>query len=209
MTETADTVAGKLLSRWNRLLPNTAEVAEMLLASYAEPARHYHNLGHLRSVLDTVVALADQAADVMLVELAAWFHDAVYDVSRQDNEERSALLAESTLAHAGLTSEQVREVARLVRLTATHAATVDDANGAVLCDADLVILASECDSYAAYVRAVRREFAHVSDDDWRVGRAAVLEELLAMPTLFKASLGRRDWEPRARAALRRELTTLT
>ena len=100
-------------------------------------------------------------------------------------------------------------MARLVRLTATHAAGPDDANGVVLCDADLSILASGPDAYAAYTRAVRVEYAHVPEDDFRRGRAAVLRQLLDLPKLFGTDRGRRAWEPTARANLTRELARLS
>ncbi len=197
----------EMLSRWTRTLPGCPELGARLSAAYAEPARHYHNLDHLRTVLDTVAALADEAADPMLVELAGWFHDAVHDVRRQDNEEMSAQLAESTLRHAGLTPEQVAEVARLVRLTASHDPPGPDSNGAVLCDADLSVLAGDPVSYAAYVHAVRQEYAHISGDEWRVGRAAVLEQLLGLPALFRTTSAA-GWEPAARHNLLTELGSL-
>lgn len=207
MTETTGAVNSPLLLRWNQLLPHSARLGAKLLATYAEPARHYHDLVHLRAVLDTVAALAYEAAEPMLVRLAAWFHDAVYDVHRQDNEEQSAQLAESTLRLAGLTSDQVAEVARLVRLTASHDPAAADSNGAVLCDADLSILASNPERYEGYVRAVRQEYGHVSDHDWRIGRAAALEQLLELPALFRTTTGA-SWETAARHNLRTELTSL-
>ncbi|MBA2445162.1 MAG: hypothetical protein H0V49_07515 [Nocardioidaceae bacterium] len=196
-----------LPSRWNRLLPGSPELGAGLVAAYGAPTRRYHDLRHLHGVLDAVATLAAEAAEPSLVELAGWFHDAVYDVHRQDNEEQSARLAESALPPAGLKSEQVAEVARLVRLTANHDPAEADNNGAVLCDADLSILASHPESYAAYVRAVRREYAHVSEGEWRVGRAAVLEQLLDLPALFRTTAGA-SWEITARNNLRTELASL-
>lgn len=207
MTDRPDPRDNELLSRWARLLPDSPDLGAELLAAYAEPTRHYHDPDHLRTVLDTVAALADQAADPMLVELAGWFHDAAYDVHRQDNEEQSAQLAESTLHQAGLTPEQVAEVARLVRLTACHDPAGPDSNGAVLCDADLSILASDPVGYAVYVRAVRQEYAHVSEEEWRIGRSAVLEQLLGLPALFRTTTGA-GWEPAARDNLQTELASL-
>ena len=104
------------------------------------------------------------------VELAAWFHDGVYD-GRDGAEERSAQWALDALA--GLPVAE--EVARLVRLTERHAPADDDANGCALSDADLAILAAAPERYAEYTADVRREYAHVPDDLFRAGRAAVLE----------------------------------
>ena len=104
--------------------------------------------------------------------LAAWFHDAVYDGER-DAEERSAAWAEDALAPL-VPAPVVAEVARLVRLTETHQPDDADPNGCALSDADLAILAAPPDRYDEYVAAVRREYAHLPDDVFDAGRAAVL-----------------------------------
>lgn len=195
----------ELRGRWP--LTGADEVRERLLRAYGDPARGYHDLTHLGEVLDAVQRLAAEAQDPEAVVLAAWFHDAVYD-GAADDEERSAALAETELAAAGAPASRVAEVARLVRLTATHRPAPGDRNGAVLSDADLAILASPPQRYAAYVRGVRREYAALADDDFRRGRAAVLRDLLGAPTLFHTAAGRARWEARARANVRRELAGL-
>ena len=167
---------------------------------YAEPHRRYHDLRHLGEVLDGVDALAEEADDVDAVRWAAWYHDAVYETGADDNEDRSARLAESELA--GLPA--VAEVARLVRLTATHKPPPGDRNGAVLCDADLRILAADGRRYAEYVADVRAEYAAVDDTAFARGRAAVLEALLDGP-LFHTQTARRLWEVTARANVTAEI----
>ena len=175
-----------------------------LEAAYDDPGRGYHDRLHLTEVLQHVEELtAANDPDRDAIVLAAWFHDAVYD-GRGDDEERSARLAEDALAGAPL----VAEVGRLVRLTATHRPAGDDRAGQVLCDADLAILAADDDRYAAYVRGVRTEYAHVSDADFAAGRAAVLRDLLAKPTLFHTEAARARWEQRARANVAAELAGL-
>ncbi|WP_200304009.1 HD domain-containing protein [Streptomyces adelaidensis] len=188
--------------------PAPAPYAENLIARWSEPQRKYHTLDHLTAVLDRVDVLAEYAADPDLVRLAAWFHDAVYHPERSENEERSARLAERALVEAGLGQEKVAEVARLVRLTVTHDPAGGDPNGQVLCDADLAVLASPPDAYAAYAAAVRTEYGFVPDDAFRAGRAAVLRQLLELPRLFRTPYGEREWERRARENLRAELTEL-
>ena len=179
-----------------------------LVVRWSEPHRHYHTLDHLAQVLSIVDAHAALAADAAAVRLAAWFHDAVYDPRATDNEERSAALAESTLAATGLPAARIAEVARLVRLTAGHAVADGDRNGALLADADLAILAAPPDVYDRYAAAVRREYAHVPDDAFRAGRAAVLRHLLDLPELYRIVPARTEWTERAVANLRRELAEL-
>ncbi|GAA2412409.1 HD domain-containing protein [Nonomuraea africana] len=191
-------------------------VGAELIARWSEPHRRYHTLDHLIAVLAAIDPLAPVAADPDAVRLAAWFHDAVYDGRPGWDEERSAQLAQARLPRCGLTADRVAEVARLVRLTATHdpdytegapASTAGrDANGAVLCDADLAVLAG--DDYDAYARAVREEYRHVPDDLFRAGRAQVLRRLLAAPRLYRTALAHDLWEARARANLTAELALL-
>ncbi|MFD7163953.1 HD domain-containing protein [Streptomyces violascens] len=183
--------------------------ADALLARWAEPHRRYHNTAHLQAVLDHIDVLEQYAERPELVRLAAWFHDAVYLPDRSENEERSARLAERALPEAGLSQEDTAEVARLVRLTVTHAPEDGDGNGAVLCDADLAILAAAPEAYAAYAAAVREEYAFVPDEAFRAGRAEVLTQLLALPRLFRTPHGERAWEAPARENLEAELTLLT
>jgi predicted metal-dependent HD superfamily phosphohydrolase len=179
-----------------------------LLGRWSEPRRAYHDLAHLDEVLHRIDLLAGEADQPDLVRLAAWFHDAVYDPQASDNEERSAEVATVALADLGLAPDVVDEVARLVRLTATHAVGTGDRDGAVLCDADLAVLASDPLRYQSYVEGVRREYAHLDDQTFARGRSDVLHRLLDRPQLFTTSYGRREWEQRARANVAAELRGL-
>ena len=86
-----------LLERWRKLLPGADALGEELLARWAEPHRHSHTVSHLDLVLSVVDQYADAAADPDAVRFAAWFHDAVYDPRRTDNEDVSAALASRAL----------------------------------------------------------------------------------------------------------------
>ncbi|AZQ35600.1 HD domain-containing protein [Streptomyces cyaneochromogenes] len=189
--------------------PDPTPYADSLLTRWQEPQRHYHTLTHLTAVLDRVDELAGHADDPDVVRLAAWFHDAVYLPDRSENEERSARLAERALPEAGVPAERTAEVARLVRLTTTHAPAPDDRNGQVLCDADLAILAAPPSAYAAYTAAVREEYHFVPNDAFREGRAAILRQLLALPSLFSTPHGKQKWEATARYNLAGELEMLS
>ncbi len=189
--------------------PDPAPYADNLLARWREPQRRYHTLAHLTAVLDHIDVLEEHADDPDAVRLAAWFHDAVYLPERSENEERSARLAERALPEAGVPAGRTAEVARLVRLTVTHAPAEDDRDGQVLCDADLAILASPPSAYAAYTAAVRQEYHFVPDDAFREGRAAILRRLLALPALFHTPHGRRAREATARYNLTGELEMLS
>jgi predicted metal-dependent HD superfamily phosphohydrolase len=189
-----------LAARWP--LPDHADARDALLAAYDDPERGYHDGRHLGEVLDRLdeLAAAGVAFDPTVVGLAAWFHDGVYDGAR-DAEERSAGWAESALAD----TPHGAEVARLVRVTEVHDPADDDVAGQALCDADLAILASGRARYDDYVAGVRRDYAHVSDDDFAAGRSAVLRDLAGRDRLFHTSYAREHWEPAARLNLASEL----
>lgn len=208
-----------LRTRWHatatamRRRPRSAPYADRLLTAWAEPQRRYHTTAHLADVLARIDVLAPHAADraaldLPAVELAAWFHDAVYRPDRSENEERSAALAERALPELGIDAERTAETARLVRLTVTHDPAPGDTNGEVLCDADLGVLAGTPDAYAAYTAAVRAEYAFVPDAAFREGRAAVLRQLLDLPHLFRTPYGAAHWEAPARTNLAAELAGL-
>lgn len=175
-------------------------VHERLRDRYAVPPRHYHTLAHAAVVAGRAADLGGDRACL----LAAWFHDAVYDATRTDNEARSAELLLDWLAG----DPDAPEAARLVAVTAGHAPAMDDAQGAILCDADLAVLGGHAADYEAYRRAVRAEYAHVDDAGWRTGRSAVLRDLLSRPRIFRTPAAVSRWEAPARRNLRAELTAV-
>lgn len=191
------TSTGDLADRWP--LATHLDVRDQLVEAWAEPGRRYHDQRHLAEVLDRLVELG---CDDVTVLLAAWFHDAVHEGAR-DDEERSAAWAESALP-----DDVAAEVGRLVRMTARHRPTADDLRGQLLSDADLAILAAPPDRYADYVRDVRQEYAAVPDDDFARGRTAVLRDLLDKDSLFHTASARELWEERARANVSAELARL-
>jgi predicted metal-dependent HD superfamily phosphohydrolase len=205
--------AQDLRQAWQELLaplttcPQAAVTGQALIRSWAEPARRYHTLAHLRDVLNGVDQLGEYAADVAAVRLAAWYHDAVYNC-RPDDEANSAARAETELSSLGLAPARIAEVSRLVRLTASHDPSPGDRNGETLCDADLKILASCADRYAGYTAAVRAEYAHVPQDAFRAGRSKVLRALLDAPAVYRTPYARQYWETQARNNIRAELHQL-
>jgi predicted metal-dependent HD superfamily phosphohydrolase len=193
-----------LSDRWP--LETGHDLRDELLASYADPARHYHDTLHLTEVLDRLdeLAAAGERFPRLPVVLAAWFHDGVYD-GRPGAEERSARWAETALPGVGVEAGTVSEVGRLVRMTEHHRPADDDPGGRALSDADLAILAAGPARYATYTAAVRAEYAAVPEAEFRAGRAVILRDLLAKEHLFHTAHGRSAWEERARANVAAEL----
>ena len=203
-----------LMASWRACLPSAppdaaTRVGEDLLRRWNEPHRRYHTARHLQAVLSVVHEHRGHAADPAAVQLAAWYHDAVYDPQRVDNEEASAQLAEAALPGLGVAPAQVAEVARLVRLTAGHDPAPGDRNGELITDADLCVLATPVDVYQAYAEAIRHEYAHVPGRQFAAGRATVLAHLLTLSPMFHIPALRERWEEAARANMARELAELT
>jgi predicted metal-dependent HD superfamily phosphohydrolase len=197
-----------LVDSWLQIFPEHPAVGEDLIARWSEPHRHYHTAEHLTFVLSIVDKFPTAADDLDAVRLAAWFHDCVYDPRRTDNEIRSAELAATVLGKLDVDRDRIAEIVRLVWLTTRHNVEEGDRNGALLCDADLAILATEQELYADYAAAVRQEYAHVPDDAFRAGRIAVLGKLLELPQLYHLAPLREAWETRARANVAAEISEL-
>lgn len=197
-----------LPQRWHALFPTDSSVGAALLGRWAEPHRRYHTWAHLGAMLSIVDQHAALVEDADAVRLAVWYHDAIYDPTAGDNEDRSAALAAEQLPDLGVPAERVAEVVRLVRLTAGHRVADGDRNGALLADADLAILAAPASAYREYTAAIREEYAHVHDQMFRLGRAIVLQGLLDLPRLYRIVPEREEWERSARTNLTRELTRL-
>ena len=179
-----------------------------LVRAYGEPQRHYHTLQHLRECLAHWEAASALARQPEQVELALWFHDAVYDPQRSDNEERSAQWAHASVLAAGCPAELAERVAALVRATASHEAPADDPDAQLLLDIDLAILGAVPARFDEYERQVRAEYAHVPPEAFRAGRARVLAGFLARPRLYATAPFHRALEQRARANLQRSLAAL-
>lgn len=186
------------------------DLLEAVLSRHREPHRRYHTVAHVAWVIRTIDELVTTVPvpSVAVLHLAAVYHDAVYDPRATDNETRSAELATSVAGELGWSDVDCADVGRLVRATAGHEVAAGDSAGAVLLDADLAILGAEPAAYSAYVTGVRMEYAHVDDEGWRVGRAAVLQSFLARAHIFATEPMRRDREHRARANLTAEIAGL-
>ncbi|MGC3959101.1 MAG: N-methyl-D-aspartate receptor NMDAR2C subunit [Verrucomicrobiota bacterium] len=147
--------------RWQRLWQSIgasgpgSDWYETLRGAYAEPQRHYHNHWHIADCLTEFEAVRHLAKQPDAVELAIWFHDAVYDSKAADNEEQSAALATHCLTAAqcrGLSGV----VAELVLVTKTHQVVVGT-DAALLVDVDLSVLGQDEARFAEYETQIRAE----------------------------------------------------
>lgn len=177
------------------------EVRDDLLRRHAEPHRRYHTLQHLSECLALLDAHRGEAEDPAAVEVALWFHDAIYDVKRADNEERSAALAFDALARngAGSRAPAVRDLVLATRHTGAPARPDER----LIVDIDLAILGAEADRFAEYEEQVRGEYAWVPAWIYRRKRRKILRGFLERPSLYSTPALRDALEARARENLAR------
>lgn len=168
---------------------------------YCEPHRRYHTIEHVAHMLwrGRTHALTDEQV------AAVWFHDAIYDPRRDDNEERSAELAVEHLTALGWPRHATEAVRRMVLDTRRHTPTIDPSRTVI--DLDLYGLSADREVFDRDGRHIRAEFAHVDDVTFMQGRRAFFEELLARDRIYWTTWGAR-LEGLARANLRRALREL-
>ena len=188
------------------------EVRGQLIGIYSGPGRHYHDLRHIKALLAMAQEHAREITDSEAVEAAIWFHDAVYDTRKGDNEAESAKLATQLLAGV-VADERLEFIAAMIRASANHRVpetmdAVEASDCALFLDMDLAILGSAAEEFATYERAVRREYDWVPEKAWIAGRSQVLRSFLARPFIYASPQFQRSHEAAARLNLERSLASL-
>ena len=173
---------------------------EELIARYSEPHRRYHTLQHLEECFARFDEIRDLAQHPAEVEIALWFHDAIYDPRRDDNETRSAAWAKSSVPDVAA-GERIHALVMATR----HESVPRDADARVMVDVDLSILGASELRFEEYESQVRDEYAFVPDSEFRRGRAAILNSLLARPAIYSTRRFIERYEAQARANLARAL----
>lgn len=197
---------------WQRHVSSDRALLDRLLARHREKHRRYHTAAHVAWVIRHVDELAaiEPVEHLDEVVAAGFYHDAIYEPASPANERASARLARRDLAALGWADDAVERVGAMIEATehGNPGNGVPSGDTAILLDADLAILGADPAGYSAYVAGVRAEYRHVTDDDWRAGRAEVLRSFLDRPTIYLTASGRDRWEARARANLAAELADL-
>lgn len=198
--------------RWQALMrglgwPGNERTLAQLAAAYRQRHRHYHTARHIQACLDQFDAVRGDAADPHAIELALWFHDAVYNPYRADNEQASADWATRFLHENGAPAS-LQERVRALILATRHEAVADDHDTAILIDIDLSVLGATTDAYEDYRRAVRREYRWVPGPLFRRSRRAVLESFLRRERIFLTDRFHAGREAAARRNIAAELERL-
>lgn len=174
---------------------------QRLLDAWAEPQRHYHSQQHLRECLALLEPALDLAQHPGEVELALWFHDAIYDPQGKGNEARSADWAIDALAQAGA-SQEVQQRVRALIMATCHDADPEGGDARLLVDIDLAILGADPARFAEYDAQVRAEYRWVPGWLYRRKRKEVLAGFLNRQAIYGTGRFRDRLEGRARENLR-------
>ncbi|KAJ3176666.1 hypothetical protein HK101_010386 [Irineochytrium annulatum] len=193
-------------------LPDVKSLAwkSKLFDLYEDPLRHYHKLSHLRSIFNLRSSLpADAIERPAEVEIAIWFHDAIYDVHRSDNEDASAALAKEFCIDVGV-AHLANRVGALIMATKSHEVeAAADKDLKLFLDLDMSILGASPEEYDAYSAQIYGEYSIVySEKDFRAGRAKVLQAFQKWPTIYHTEVMRGRFERMARENIARELSLL-
>lgn len=197
------------LARWNEIfeeldLRADPAIHAELRRHYSEASRSFHTLHHVMECLEALDRVRDQAECRQELELAIWFHDALYDVRRADNELRSAEWARSVLEAAGAAAGRVERVYGLILATAPHAEPLSD-DERLMIDIDLAILGARPTRYEEYERQLRQEHRHVPQSLYQSVRKKNLRDWLASPRIYWTDWFRTRNETLARANIQRAL----
>jgi predicted metal-dependent HD superfamily phosphohydrolase len=192
-----------LQQRWRALAGEGADaLGDALIRAWDEPQRVYHDHGHLVWLLDEAERRAALICDNAFVGYAIWFHDAVYEPGRPDNEALSAEWARTSLATQ---PELADRVGRVIEMTRDHAAGDAVGDAALFLDMDLAILGAPWESYCAYAAGIRAEYPHIVDAAFAAGRGAFLARQLERARTFRTEVYERELGETARANMRWEL----
>ena len=194
---------------WSRVggRDDPSQLFARLLANYSQPARAYHNASHVDDCLRQLDFARGESQRPDEIELAIWFHDAIYDPRAHDNEQRSASWAAEALHEAQVQPDVVDRVATMI-LATKHDRETDNRDGCLLVDVDLSILGREPAVFDQYDRNIREEYRWVADDAYRAGRTAVLESFLRRPVIYRTAFFQSRFEAQARHNLQAAISRL-
>lgn len=210
-----DPLISRWRALWQRLGVDDAQLdgtGRDLLAAYGGAGRFYHSRKHLEDVFEkldwgkTAFVAAGDLAEVPqgerprlfdTIELALWYHDAVYDPKKKDNEAKSRDLFLADAKRYGLPEDLRTNIAQLIDVTASHkkASTLPEK---ILCDCDLAILGAPKDQFSEYDVNIRKEYAHVPEATYKTARRHVLGGFLRQKPIFRTKAFQGRFEEQAR-----------
>lgn len=167
---------------------------------YSEPSRSYHNAQHICDCLEQLDLASHLSSHPEVVEMALWFHDAIYDSRAKDNEVRSCNWATAALQQQGACDEIVQRIVEMI-LATQHSSEPTTHDEKLIVDIDLSILGRTPDVFARYDHQIRQEYSWVLEDQYRAGRSAILKSFLDRKAIYSTDFFRERYEAQARMNL--------
>ena len=200
------------LKRWASLCQNLGMTSDpetygALIKAHAEPHRAYHTLDHIAACLRHLDEVRGQTECPDEIEMALWFHDAVYDPFSATNEEDSAEWAADWLQDKGLDKSVYGRIADYILATKSHD-TPASVDGRFMLDIDLSILGTPVQSYDQFEIDVRREYRRIPRFIFRKKRKAILEGFLTRGRIYGTEFFYNKLETQARINLTRAINNL-
>ena len=174
--------------------------------AYSKKSRHYHNLTHIKDMIESYDLYFDQLKCPNEVLYSIFYHDYIYVSSKKDNELKSAEFAIKILPkNASLNSKIVFDAIFATQLHQHN----DNEDINWLIDFDLKILARDWDDYKIYFEQIRKEYRIYPDFLYRPGRAKALKHFLENEFIFQTETFRSIFEEKARINIEKEISLLT
>ena len=190
-------------------------VVGKLLNRYAEPHRAYHDLKHVIECIDELDQInapefSCRPIFKTMVELALWYHDAIYDVKRKDNETQSIELCLTDCAKLNVQMfVPASEYLYWLIISTQHSTPQQTNDCQLIVDLDLMRLAANWQDFQQYSNEIWQEYSQAYTlEEYRAGRRAFLTAMLDRPHIYSTSHYRERWESKARHNLEAQLEVL-
>jgi len=141
------------------------------------------------------------------VELAIWFHDAIYNFPAYENEKLSAAFFMEKSAN--LLGTRFRESVEALIIATEHIRPPEDPDQRILVDVDLSSFGLPWDQFAADGKNIRQELHYLSDAEFYAGQIAFMEALLSRERIFNTAHFHDSYEAKARENVSRYLHGLS
>ena len=188
-------------------LPANQDCYHKLVQAYSEKHRHYHNQQHIDACLHWLDQAKHLSENPHLVELAIWFHDAVYKIFSGNNEADSAHWAEEFLRQNRVGESTIAKLKAMI-LATRHNAPADDPETQLLADIDLSIHGSPTEEFDAFENNIRKEYILIPGFIYRSKRRDILSGFLQRSRIFHLELFYERLEQQARLNLKNAIASL-
>jgi predicted metal-dependent HD superfamily phosphohydrolase len=175
--------------------------------NFSKKKRYYHTLTHLENLWEKLEDVKEYIDDWDIILFTLFYHDIIYNALKNDNEEKSALLAKKRMLQLGISSTKIEQCKNQIIATKLHLRNTDSDTNYFL-DADLSILGADWELYSTYLYDVRKEYSIYPNLIYNPGRKKVLKHFLNMERIFKTEYFFDKLERNARFNLQKEMELL-